>query len=181
MFLVAIDHSLDIWVLKLLVISWFMIIDWIWSTWHWEAGQTTAVCASSEALTPLNSHCQRSGWHWVTCMWIWDISAIKTLAHERNISATDSANWAGPLVSPNKMKDAHKSLQCRGFCVFGSDAKVRRMFWRSVISFQLEFLPANLLGWKAVTIYGRKNRRGVTILPCFWIKEQSKNLKKYRY
>lgn len=79
------------------------------------------------------------------------------------------------------MKDARKSLQGRGFCVSGSDAKVRRVFWMSVISFQLEFLPANLLGWKAVTIYGKINLWGVTILPCFRIKEQSKNLKKYKY
>lgn len=52
---------------------------------------------------------------------------------------TDNANQAGPLVSQNKMKDAHKSSQRQNFCVCGLDAKVR-VFWRSVISFQLEFL-----------------------------------------
>lgn len=145
-FFAVVDHALkNILVLKLLVISWLMVTDWVWSTWCSEADQTTGVLCLIKS--------QRDGWHWVT----WDISAIQILSHERKISITDNANWAGTLVSPNKMKDSHKSLQGQDVSVAESDAQVRRVFWSLVISFQLQFLQLNSLGRKAITTSDKIN------------------------
>lgn len=66
-------------------------------------------------------------------------------------------------MSLNKMKDAHESLQGQDFCVAGSDAEVRRVFRRLVISFQLQFLQLNPLGRKAITTPDKINLWGVTI------------------
>lgn len=66
-------------------------------------------------------------------------------------------------MSLNKMKDAHESLQGQGFFVAGSDAEVRRVFLRLVISFQLQFLQLNPLGRKAITTSDKINLWGVTI------------------
>lgn len=156
----VVDHApKNISVLKLPV----MVTAWVWSTWCSGADHTMGVCALLKAFTLFNSHCQRGGWHWVAWAWIWDISAIKILSHERKISITDKANWAGSLVSLNKMKDAHESLQGQDFCVGGSDAEVRRVFQRLMISFQLQFLQLNPLGRKAITTSDKVNLWGVTI------------------
>lgn len=66
-------------------------------------------------------------------------------------------------MSLNKMKDAHESFQGQDFCVAGSDAEVRRVFQRLVISFQLQFLQLNPLGRKAITPPDKINLWGVTI------------------
>lgn len=61
----VVDHApKNISVLRLAVISWLMVTDWVRSTWCSEADQTTGVCALLKALTLFNSHCQRGGWHW---------------------------------------------------------------------------------------------------------------------
>lgn len=75
------------------------------------------------------------------------------------------------------MKDAHESLQGQDFCVAGSDAEVRRVFLRLMISFQLQFLQLNLLGRKAITTSDKINLWGVTIT-LSGLKNKAKSEKK---
>lgn len=57
-------------------------------------------------------------------------------------------------------RNLHKGQDLK---VSTSDAKVRRAFQRLAISFQVEFLQADLLGSRAITAPGKRNLRGVTI------------------
>lgn len=59
----------------------------------------------------------------------------------------------------------------------GSDAEVRRVFQRLVISFLLEFFQANLLGKKAITTYGKINPWGVNCCPVSGLKNKAKTEK----